>query len=171
MALRLDFTMDAETNRQYLNGHPVVMHSHHYLALITKMAGELEDINGTGILRDVVEETMRAVFDDYIRKNGLTSAQDKCNVGREYFSVFGLGKMVITGDEQGGEVRLVRSHLDEGWIMKWGNTDKPVNHFTCGYVAAMFGAAFDKPLKSYTVTEAASIAAGDSEGKFIVKVS
>lgn len=171
MALRLDFTMDAETNRQYLNGHPVVMHSHHYLALITKMAGELEDINGTGILRDVVEETMRVVFDDYIRKNGLTSAQDKCNVGREYFSVFGLGKMVITGDEQGGEVRLVRSHLDEGWIMKWGNTDKPVNHFTCGYVAAMFGAAFDKPLKSYTVTEAASIAAGDSEGKFIVKVS
>jgi hypothetical protein len=163
--------MDAETNRQYLNGHPVVMHSHHYLALITKMAGELEDIDGTGILRDVVEETMRAVFDDYIRKNGLTSAQDKCNVGREYFSVFGLGKMVITGDEQGGEVRLVRSHLDEGWIMKWGNTDKPVNHFTCGYVAAMFGAAFDKPLKSYTVTEAASIAAGDSEGKFIVKVS
>ena len=130
MALRLDFTMDAETNRQYLNGHPVVMHSHHYLALITKMAGELEDIDGTGILRDVVEETMRAVFDDYIRKNGLTSAQDKCNVGREYFSVFGLGKMVITGDEQGGEVRLVRSHLDEGWIMKWGNTDKPVNHFT-----------------------------------------
>lgn len=171
MALRLDFTMDAETNRQYLNGHPVVMHSHHYLALITKMAGELGDIDGTGILRDVVEETMRAVFDDYIRKNGLTSAQDKCNVGREYFSVFGLGKMVITGDEQGGEVRLVRSHLDEGWIMKWGNTDKPVNHFTCGYVAAMFGAAFDKPLKSYTVTEAASIAAGDSEGKFIVKVS
>jgi hypothetical protein len=171
MALRLDFTMDAETNRQYLNGHPVVMHSHHYLALITKMAGELEDIDGTGILRDVVEETMRAVFDDYIRKNGLTSAQDKCNVEREYFSVFGLGKMVITGDEQGGEVRLVRSHLDEGWIMKWGNTDKPVNHFTCGYVAAMFGAAFDKPLKSYTVTEAASIAAGDSEGKFIVKVS
>jgi hypothetical protein len=171
MALRLDFTMDAETNRQYLNGHPVVMHSHHYLALITKMAQELGDIGGTEILRDVVEEAMRAVFDDYIRKNGLTSAQDKCNVGREYFSVFGLGKMVITGDEQGGEVRLVRSHLDEGWVMKWGNTDKPVNHFTCGYVAAMFGAAFDKPLKSYTVTEAASIAAGDSEGKFIVKVS
>ncbi|NMC74971.1 MAG: hypothetical protein GYA56_11555 [Geobacteraceae bacterium] len=171
MALRVDFTMDAETNRQFLNGHPVVMHSHHYLALITKMARELEDINGIEILREVVEETMRAVFDDYIRQNGLTSAQDKCNVGREYFSVFGLGKMIITGDEQGGEVRLVRSHLDEGWIMKWGNSDRPVNHFTCGYVAAMFGAAFDKPLKSYTVTEVASIAAGDPEGKFIVKVS
>jgi hypothetical protein len=171
MALRLDFTMDADTNRQYLNGHPVVMHSHHYLALITKMAEDLGDIGGAGILRDVVEETMRAVFDDYIQKNGLTSAQDKCNVGREYYSVFGLGKMVITGDEQGGEVRLVRSHLDEGWVMKWGTTDNPVNHFTCGYVAAMFGAAFNKPLKSYTVTEAASIAVGDTEGKFIVKSS
>jgi hypothetical protein len=171
MALRLDFTMDADTNRQYLNGHPVVMHSHHYLALITKMAEDLGDIGGTGILRDVVEETMRAVFDDYIQKNGLTSAQDKCNVGREYYSVFGLGKMVITGDEQGGEVRLVRSHLDEGWVMKWGTTGNPINHFTCGYIAAMFGAAFSKPLKSYAVTEAASIAVGDTEGKFIVKSS
>lgn len=171
MALKLDFTMDAETNRQYLNGHPVVMHSHHYLALITKMAEELGDIDGAGILRDVVEETMRAIFDDYIQKNGLTSAQDKCNVGREYFSVFGLGKMVITGDEQGGEVRLVRSHLDEGWVMKWGNSSGPVNHFTRGYLAAMFGAAFNKPLKSYTVTEASSIAAGDAEGKFIIKAS
>ena len=75
-----------------------------------------------------VEDSMRAVFEDYIQKNGLTSAQDKCNVGREYYSGFGLGKMVITGDEHGGEVRLVRSHVDEGWVKKWGvhgNPDQP----------------------------------------------
>lgn len=171
MSLRIDFTINPETNRQYLNGHPVVMHSHHYLALITKMAEDLADIGGTEILQDVVEETMRAMFDDYIQKNGLTTAQDKCNVGREYYSVFGLGKMLITGDELGGEVRLVRSHLDEGWVMKWGVTDRPVNYFTRGYIAAMFGAAFGKPLKSYTVTESASMAKGDPEGKFIVKAS
>lgn len=171
MPLRLDFTLDPETHRHYLNGQPVVMHSHHYLALITKLVEDMNDIGGPRILQDVVEETMRAVFDDYIQKNGLTSAQERCNVGREYYSVFGLGKMVITGDENGGEVRLLRSHLDEGWLKKWGSYTKPINHFTCGYVAAMFAAAFKKPSKSYTVTEAASIAAGDTEGKFIVKTA
>lgn len=171
MPLTLNFTMDAETNRQFLNGHPVVMHSHHYLSLITKLAEDMSDLGGPGILQEVVEETMRAVFDDYIQKNGISSAQERCNVGREYYSVFGLGKMVITGDENGGEVRLVNSHLDQGWVMKWGQKDKPLNYFTCGYVAAMFGAAFNRPLKSYSVAEEASIAMGEPESRFIVKAS
>lgn len=171
MALRLEYSHDDETHRNFLNGQPVVMHSHHYLALITKLVEDLADMSAPEILRDAVEDTMRAVFDDYIAKNGLTSAQDRCNVGREYFSVFGLGKMVITGDENGGEIRLLRSHVDEGWVKKWGVHNKPINHFTCGYVAAMFGAAFNKPARSYVVAEVASIAAGDSEGKFIVKTS
>jgi predicted hydrocarbon binding protein len=96
---------------------------------------------------------------------------DKCNVGREYYSVFGLGKMVVTGSENGGEVRLVRSHIDEGWVMKWGPNSKPINYFTCGFIAAVFCAAFNKPPRSYTVTEASSMAGGESEGKFIVKLS
>lgn len=171
MSLRLDYSHDDETHRNFLNGQQVVMHSHHYLALLTKMVEDLDSMNATEILRDSVEDTMRAVFEEYIEKNGITSAQDRCNVGREYYSAFGLGKMVITGDENGGEVRLVRSHVDEGWVKKWGAHSKPINHFTCGYVAAMFAAAFKKPSKSYLVTEASSIAAGDSEGKFIVKAS
>ncbi len=171
MALKLDFDLDNETYRHFLNGHPVVMHSHHYLALITKLAEEMNDINGSAILRDVVEESMRSIFDDYVQKNDLSSPLDRCNVGREYYSVFGLGKMVVTGSESGGEVRLIKSHIDEGWVRKWGPSDRPINHFTCGYIAAVFGVAFNKPGKSYTVTEAASIAAGETEGKFIVKLS
>jgi len=171
MSLKLDFNLDTETYRHYLNGHPVVMHSHHYLALITKLAEDLDDIGGAQILRDVVEETMWAIFDDYIQKNGLTSPLDRCNVGREYYSIFGLGKMVVTGSESGGEVRLIRSHIDEGWIMKWGPHSKPINHLTCGYIAAVFAAAFNKPVKSYNVTEAVSMAGGDAEGKFIVRLS
>ena len=171
MSLKLDFSLDNETFRHYLNGFPIVMHSHHYLTLITKLAEELGDINGPQILRDVVEDSMRAVFDDYIQKNGLSSPMDKCNVGREYYSVFGLGKLVVTGSENGGEVRLVHSHIDEGWVMKWGSYNKPINHFTCGFIAAVFGAAFNKPARSYTVTKTASMTSNKSEGKFLVKLS
>jgi len=171
MSLKLDYSLDNETYRHSLNGQAVVMHSHHYLALITKLAQDLGDIGGAQILRDVVEESMWAIFDDYVKKNDLASPLDRCNVGREYYSVFGLGKMVVTGSESGGEVRLIRSHIDEGWIMKWGPNDKPVNLFTCGYIAAIFAVAFNKPVKSYTVTEATSMACGDAEGKFIVKLS
>ena len=57
----------------FLNGHAVVMHSHHYLALITKLAEDLSDIGGPQLLKDVVEESMWVVFNDYIAKNGLTT--------------------------------------------------------------------------------------------------
>ena len=72
MSLKLDFSLDNETFRHYINGHAVVMHSHHYLALITKLAEEFGDIGGPQLLKDVVEESMWAVLDDYVRKNGET---------------------------------------------------------------------------------------------------
>jgi len=171
MSLKLEYSLENETYRNFLNGHPVVMHSHHYLALITKMVEEMGDIGGPQILTDVVEETMLVIFNDYIQKYSLTSPMDKCNVGREYYSAFGLGKMIVTGSEKGGEVRLVHSHIDEGWVQKWGPHNKPINHFSCGYIAAVFEAAFNKPAKSYSVTETASMAVGETEGKFIVKLS
>jgi hypothetical protein len=171
MPLNLKYSLDNETFRHSINGHPVVMHSHHYLALITKLVEDMRDLDAPQILSDVVEETMRPIFDDYIQKHNLTSIQDKCNVGREYFSVFGLGKMIVSGSEKGGEVRLTSSHIDEGWVMKWGVNQKPINFFTCGYIAAMFGSAFSKPLKSFIVTEETSISTGATEGKFIVKMS
>jgi len=171
MSLTLDFSLDNETFRHYLNGHAVVMHSHHYLALITKLAEDLSDIGGPKLLQDVVEESMWVVFNDYVRKNGLTSPLQRCNVGREYYSVYGLGKMKVGGTESGGEVCLVRSHVDEGWIKKWGADTKPINHFTCGYIAAMFAVAFNKPVGSYTVNETESMAVNGSEGAFMVTLS
>ncbi|NVN91704.1 MAG: hypothetical protein HXX11_14020 [Desulfuromonadales bacterium] len=171
MSLTLDFSLDNETFRQYLNGHAVVMHSHHYLALITKLAEDLSDIGGTQLLKDVVEESMWTVFNDYALKNGLTTPLQRCNIGREYYSVYGLGKLKVGGTESGGEVCLVRSHIDEGWIKKWGHNTKPINHFTCGYIAAMFSVAFNKPIKSYTVTETESMAVNGTAGTFIVTLS
>lgn len=168
MALKLEFTMDNETYRHSLNGHEVVMHSHHYLALITKLVEDLSDLEGPQILCEVVEESMRNILDDYFRENSLSSAEDRCRAGEEYFSTFGLGKMHINGDENGGEVRLASSHVDEGWAMKWGSHCKPINHLTRGFISAIFSAAFNKPLKSYAIDETASIVTGQPESTFIV---
>jgi len=59
--------------------------------------------------------------------------------------------------------------VDEGWLQKWGQHDKPVNHFTCGYVAAMFAAAFSRPPRSFEVVETASIVTGATDSVLAVK--
>ena len=168
MTLQLDFTMDDDNFRHYLNGHGVVMHSHHYLALITKLAEDLADVDGRQILIDVVEESMHEIFTDYLRQHSLASLTERLEVGCQYYATFGLGRLQLSGDAEGGEVRITSSHLDEGWTRKWGERQTPVNHFTCGYIAAIFAAAFDSPPGSYLVSEEVSMVSGAPEGLFRV---
>ncbi len=81
----------------------------------------------------------------------------------------GLGLMAASGTAAGGEVKLKHTHVDEGWIKKWGPHNKPINHVTCGFVAAMFAAAFARPARSYHVTETASIVMGAAERVHVAK--
>jgi hypothetical protein len=171
MALNLDFTFDDNNYRHFLNGHTVVMHSHHYLALITKLAEDLDDIGGPQILADTVENSMFAIFEDYFQKNNIGSPEEKAEICTEYFSVFGLGKMTLGRDDAGGEARLSRSHIDEGWLKKWGEHSKPINHFTRGYVAAAFAAIFNRPPRSFSVTEEASMVTGENQGVFVARAA
>jgi hypothetical protein len=171
MTLKVDFTFDEKTYRHYMNGFLSVLHCHHYLCLTTKLAMDFDDLGGTRILQEVVEDTMRPLFDDYIQKNNVGSFEEKVSVGIEYYSVMGLGKMKVNANEQGGEVQLLRSHIDQGWLSKWGKSEAHVNYFTCGYIAAMFAAAADKPARSVSVTQNESIATGNESSLLTVKIA
>jgi predicted hydrocarbon binding protein len=166
--LKVDFTFDEKIYRHYMNGRLSVLHCHHYMTLTTKAAEELNDLGGVRILRESAEDSIRPFLDDYIQQHGIASVEDKLSVGCEYYKVMGMGKMTAEGGDTGGTVRLSKSHVDQGWIKKWGPHDKCINHFTAGYIAAMFGAAFGKPARSYNVTETAAIVKGDSESVFRV---
>lgn len=171
MDLKVDFTFDNKTYRHYMNGHPAVLHCHHYMSLTTKLAEDMNKIGGTQILREVAEDSVRPLFDDYLRQESVNDLEDRLQVGAEYYSVMGMGKMeVVEAGENGGEVHLTNSHVDEGWIKKWGKHDKAINHFTWGYISAMFAAAFNKPARSYQVRETASIVTGDPKSVFLVKL-
>lgn len=169
MTLDVQFTFDNETYRHYVNGFLSVMHCHHYMSLLTKLAEDFDDVGGTRILAESAEDSVRPMFDDYIKKNSLSSPDDKLNVGKEYYKIMGMGLMEVSGSEQEGNVELKRSHVDQGWQKKWGNADRPLNYWTRGFIAAMFAAAFDKPPRSYEVEEVASIVKGDKASKFTVK--
>ncbi len=171
MALQVEFGFDDNSYRHTMNGHESVLHCHHYMTLTTKLAEDFADIGGIRVLIEVAEDTMRPLFTDYISQHGIGEPDQRLAVGKEYYSVMGLGVMEVTGNAAGGEVRLLRSHVDEGWLKKWGKHTKAINFFTRGYVAAVFGAAFDKPARSYEVTETASIVTGDDASILTVKLA
>jgi hypothetical protein len=169
MALKKEFTFDEKTYRHSTNGFVTVMHCHHYMSLLSKLAIEFDDIGGVRVLCESAEDSIRPMIDDYCMKNNVASFEDKLDVGRQYYSVMGMGLMKVSGDKYQGEVTLTRSHVDQGWMKKWGNHDAPVNHWTRGYIAAMFAAAAGKSPRSYEVTEASSMVMGNTTSIFTVK--
>lgn len=164
MELKIDATFDDKTYRHYLNGHLTVLHCHHYMSLTTKLAMDNEAIGGTRILEESIEDAVRPMFDDYIRDQRVSSVADRLAVAEQYFQVMGLGRVKLDGSAQGGTAVLERSHVDQGWVKKWGKASEPVGYFNRGYIAAAFAAAFDKAPHSYAVAEESSIAMGAETG-------
>jgi len=171
MSLQIKHTFDEETYRHSINGHEFVLHCHHYMTLTTKMAEDFAALGAVQVLREATEDSIRPVLDSYFAEHGVTSPEERLAIGAEYYAFMGLGLMEVTGTAVGGGVKLDHSHVDEGWIKKWGKHSKPINHFTCGFVAAMFAATFSRPARSYNVTETASIVMGAPESVLVVRAA
>jgi hypothetical protein len=169
MSQKFVMSVHPSTYRHYLNGIPVVLHCHHYLTLYTRAAEQFSEIGGPGILAESMEDAVRPLLDNLFGKEPSASPQDRFQTGTELYSFMGLGSMKIEGNAEGGQVTLLASHLDQGWIKKWGKNDKPVNYVTGGYLAALFAAVFAENPRSFAVTEMEAVVTGAPQSVFIVK--
>ncbi len=164
--LVLDHVFDRKTNRHYLNGMLSVFHCHHYATLYTQLAMDAEE---TELLIDTSEDVFFDMLKNYFETHDVDSITKRIDFACEYYAALGLGKMNVSyaGDDS-GQVEITASHLDQGWIKKWGKHDAPVNYVGAGYINAMFSAVFDKPKKSFMATEIQSIVKGAESSKFNV---
>jgi hypothetical protein len=167
--LLLDKDFDPARCRHYLNGELIVFHCHHYTSLYTQLAMDCEFVDAKKLLADSMEDAIYPIMADYFEDNEIEDITDRFAIAQDLYSAVGLGKMkVVCAGDFSGEVSLERSHVDEGWLKKWGKGEKPVNYITVGFIGAMFAAVFDGSPRSYDVTETKSLVCGDSESRFKV---
>lgn len=168
----LDHRFDPKTCRHYLNGQLTVLHCHHYATLYTQLADDTSLIDAKKLMAEVAEDTFFDALSLYYKEHQITTIEDRIAIAEQYFAVIGMGEMkVIYAGMDSGMVELLHSHLDEGWIKKWGKRDKPINFIACGYISGMFSAVFDKPIRSYNVIETQSIVSGAEKSCFKVTVN
>jgi hypothetical protein len=165
--VKYDHYFDRGTKRHTINDMQSVLHCHHYTSLYTQLA---IDSNETELLKECARDCFRKVLDTYYAANpDIDTVQAKAEIGCQYYSLLGLGKMVVKflGTES-GEVALLSSHTDDGWKKKWGEYDKPVNYISAGYIEAMFESVLNLPAKSFKAVESQSIVMGSEFSKFKV---
>jgi predicted hydrocarbon binding protein len=170
--LKLEHKFDEKRKRHYLNDNLSVLHCHHYATLFTQLALDAKDlVDGTEILKNAAEDVFFEVLSNYYKKNGITDTKDRFDIAAQMVPATGMGQIVVvSGEENGGEIDMPHPHLDSGWLKKWGKSDTPVNFIGAGYVGAMFSAVFDKPCRTYKVTETQSMAMGADKSHFKVTV-
>ena len=165
--LRFEHRFDKQTCRHTLNGEVYVLHCHHYATLYSQLADDCGLLDGKKLLAEVAEDTFRDELARYYKDNNITSTSERITVGERYYAQAGMGKMeVACAGPEGAVVNLPHSHVDEGWIKKWGKRDRPVNFITQGYIAGLLEAVFDRPRRSYVVAETASVVKGDERSCF-----
>jgi predicted hydrocarbon binding protein len=164
--LLLEHVFDKKTKRHYLNGFLSVLHCHHYASLYTQLA---IDAGESVLLKECSRETFSEVLASYFDNNVIDSIEKRIGIACQYFSAMGLGKMEVSflGDES-GEVVVSASHIDSGWMKKWGEYDKPVNYIGAGYIEAMFESVLDAPQNTFNAEEVQSIVTGAETSIFKV---
>lgn len=159
---------DGEKMRHYLNDELSVMHCHHYSTLFSQLADDAEMFNGPTLLAEAAEESMYPVLVKYFNENNIDSIEDRARIAEQYYAFVGLGQIKITPREQGGSARMQHSHVDEGWIKKWGNRNEAVNFMGQGYLAAAFSAINGDDKGTYQVQETQSIVSGANTSEFTI---
>jgi predicted hydrocarbon binding protein len=170
--LKIEHKFDPKRKRHYLNNFLTVLHYHHYATLFTQLALDAKDlVDETQILKETIEDVFFEVLSGYYKKNGITDTKERMDIASQMFSAVGMGKMdIVSGDDNGGEIEMPLAYVDEGWIKKWGKFKEPVNYIGAGYVCGMFAAVFDKPLRTYNVTETQSRVMGADKSHFKVSI-
>ena len=155
---------NSNTKRRSMNGIPTVLHCHHFITLYTQLA---MDARETELLEDVAEESFYEVLNKYFKDNKLTDFEEKVEIACQYYYVMGLGSLEVAFlGEDSTKIVSKKSHIEEGWIEKWGENSKAVNFIGCGYISAMLSSVFDKPFGIYKTTEYESLVKGDKETIF-----
>ncbi|MBF0432508.1 MAG: hypothetical protein HQK83_14585 [Fibrobacteria bacterium] len=163
----IEYHFDSEKKRHYMNGFCTVLHCHHYATLFTQLADVAVHFDGERLFKESAEDTFYEVLNDYFSKKSIVTLTDKISIAEQYWKTVGMGMIHFTGV---GKVVVTAemdySHLDEGWLKKWGSREKPVNFITAGFVAAVAALANDKPPRTFGVRETKGLVCGDDVSAF-----
>lgn len=161
-AYEMNEQFDKDNCRYYLNGCSTVLHSHHFISLYSQLADDAEDFQGVYHLKRAAEETFYEVLANYFKAHGIETLEKKVSVVEDYWLTVGMGKIKVESvGRHSVTMQMVSSHVDQGWTEKWGITDKPINFITQGFVSAAAALFLNRPSRSFSVREIASLACGE----------
>lgn len=169
--LQFNQRFDNTTKLMYVNNIPSVMHCHHYTTNFIDLALQFEEMGAVEKMINAAEDSFFLLFKKYFITEKIESKEDKKQICEEMYAALGLGAMKIKHfSEKEGSAELHHSHIDEGWLKKFGKIDRPINFITLGFLKAVFNTIFSKTIRAYKVIEEESLVLGAEKSRFSIQL-
>ncbi|MBU2550608.1 MAG: hypothetical protein KKB20_19525 [Proteobacteria bacterium] len=163
----IDHHFDPVKCRHYLNDTCTVLHCHHYMTLFHQLADDAKGFEGERFLKEAAEDTFYDVLKKYFELKGIIALEEMICLAEQYWSVVGMGLIrFISVGRYAVIAEMEYSHVDEGWLKKWGGREEPVNFITSGFVSASAALFNGRPAKTFQTKETKALVCGDETSLF-----
>lgn len=164
-----DYHFDEEHNYLEIGGEAMIFHCHHYLLNLQRTILDAEYIDSRlfliGSAADAVYYQLKNLCVDLDINESKKMAED-------IYKTFGYGLINLDSmDEKGIELKSTKSYFSKTWQLKFQEkSDKPVDYYTTGFLAAAYAAIYDKNLKDINAVQTTCMACGDSQNTHVIKL-
>lgn len=164
-----DYKFDEEHNYLEIGGEAMIFHCHHYIINLQRTILDADYIDSSrfliGSAADAVYYQLKNLCKDLSLEESKIMAQD-------IYKTFGYGLINLQSmNENGCSLKTTKSFFSKTWEMKFGQNSKPVDYYTCGFLAAAYAVLYNKELKDINALQTTCMACGDENNTFEVKIS
>ncbi|HRF56012.1 MAG TPA: 4-vinyl reductase [Campylobacterales bacterium] len=162
-----DYKFDVEHNCLEVGGEAMVFHCHHYITNLQRTILDAEYIDSSLFL---IGSAADSVYHQLTNLCEGFSAEESKKVAEDIYKTFGYGLISLDAmSEEGLELTATKSFFSKTWVMKFGNSAKPVDYYTAGFLAAAYAYIYKKELKNINAVQTTCMACGDRVNTFEIK--
>ena len=163
-----DYPFDEKHNCLEIGGEAMIFHCHHYLTNLQRTILDADYIDSSKFL---IGSAADAVYHQLTNLCKGLSLEDSKQMAEDIYKVFGYGLIDLSCmDENGCTLTTTKSFFSKTWFQKFGESSKPVDYYTAGFLAAAYAVIYDKDLKDISAIQTTCIACGDEFNTFEIKI-
>ncbi|MEA1916130.1 MAG: 4-vinyl reductase [Campylobacterota bacterium] len=161
------YEFDKEHNYLEIGGEAMIFHCHHYLTNLQRTILDAEYIDSRPF---IIGSAADAVFNQLSNLCDGLSVDESKKMAEDIYKTFGYGLIDLSKmDENGVELTTAKSIFSKTWLLKFGESSKPVDYYTTGFLAAAFAVIYKKELSNIEAVQTTCIACGDDINTHIIK--
>lgn len=150
-----------------VGGEAMIFHCHHYLNYLLRSILDADYIDSRPFL---IGSAADAVYGQLSQLCQGLPPEDAKKMAASVYKTFGYGLIDLSGmTEEGVVLSTVKSFFSKTWPMKFGRSDKPVDYYTSGFLAAAYAVIYGCPLSQVHVEQSSCMACGDACNTHVVR--